>query len=497
MKPQQGADLDSTAMHGDEPADTNGLPRLDSRPTRRIAALAWPLLVGQLAVIANGVIDTAMVSRFSSADLAALALGAAVYVSIFVGLSGVLQALSPIIGQLFGARRMSAIGAELKQGLWLAVFLTIAGALVLLFPAPLLDLANASPELREKVTLYLRILALALPATLAFRLYASLNTAIGKPKMIMAIQLAGLALKVPLNVWFIFGGLGIPAFGGPGCAIATAVAGWLGVLAGMAMLRTLPVYRSIGLFGTGFAWPAWKAQRELLALGIPMGLSYLIEVTAFTFMAIFIARLGETAVAGHQIVANLGTVLYMLPLSIASATGILVAQAIGAGAHAQARHIGYAGIRLAMMLSVLAGLLVWLLRAQIVRAYTPDPVVAAAALPLFVFIGFYQVFDSLQVSTAFVLRAYKVAIVPTLMYAIALWGIGLGGGFVLGFDLSGSTPRAIQGAAGFWLANSLSLGLVGLGLLGYLRHVQARAAGTGTNGQAGARSQDTRSTPPP
>src|SRR3569833_980904 len=82
-----------------------------------------------------------------------------------------------------------------------------------------------------------------------------------------------------------------------------------------------------------------------------MGLSYLIEVTAFTFMALFIARLGETIVAGHQITANFGTVLFMLPLSIANATGTLVAQAIGARDWQAARHIGFAGIRLAAILS--------------------------------------------------------------------------------------------------------------------------------------------------
>jgi MATE family multidrug resistance protein len=320
-----------------------------------------------------------------------------------------------------------------------------------------------------------------------FRLYASLNTAMGRPKMIMAIQVAGLVLKVPFNVWFIFGGLGVPAMGGPGCALATAVTGWLGVVAGLVMLRTLPVYRTIGFFHTGLAWPRWSAQRELLRLGIPMGLSYLIEVTAFTFMAIFIARLGETAVAGHQIVANLGTVLYMLPLSIATATSILVAQALGADTPDQARHIGNAGIRLAILSSMAAGLLVWLLRGLIVRAYTPDAAVAAAALPLFFFIAFYQLFDSLQVTTAFVLRAYKVAIVPTIMYAVALWGVGLGGGFVLGFDMLGVTPRFLLGASGFWMANSASLGLVGAGLLVYLRRVQTHHAEKHTEPQGKSR----------
>ena len=96
--------------------------------TLRIASLAWPILVGQLAVIANGVIDTALTSRYSPIDLAALAVGASIYVSIFVGLSGVLAALSPVVGQLFGAQRFDDIGNEVKQGAWLAVFLTFVGA---------------------------------------------------------------------------------------------------------------------------------------------------------------------------------------------------------------------------------------------------------------------------------------------------------------------------------------------------------------------------------
>jgi len=444
--------------------------------TIRIAALAWPILVGQLAVIANGVIDTAMTSRFSATDLAALALGASIYISVFVGLNGVLQALAPVIGQLFGAKRFDAIGFEIKQGTWLALFLSCIGCLVLLFPQPLLSLAHASPELTAKATLYLRILALALPATLGFRIYGALNTAIARPKMLMVIQLIALLLKVPLNALFIFGGRGLPAFGGPGCAIATAAIAWLSLLVAWTILRTVPFYRTFGLFGTGFVAPHWNTQRALLKLGIPMGLSYLIEVTAFTFMALFIARLGDTAVAGHQITANFATVLYMLPLSIASAAGTLVAQAIGARNMEAARRIGHAGIGLAAALSTAIGGAVWLARDAIVHAYTPNEIIAGAALPLFLFIAFYQLFDAVQVTTAFVLRAYKVAIVPTLMYALALWGIGLGGGYVLGLNPFGWSPVATRGAAGFWLANSASIALVAAGLLWYLRVIQRTAS---------------------
>jgi MATE family multidrug resistance protein len=441
----------------------------------QIIKLAWPILLGQLAVIANGVIDTAMTARFSSTDLAALAVGSSIYISIFVGLNGVLQALSPIVGQFYGAKKFEEIGWEFKQGCWLAFFMTVVGSLLLLYPKPLLLLANASPDVEEKVTFYLNTLGYALPASLGFRIYASLNTAIARPKMVTIIQIGMLVLKVPLNYIFIFGAFGLPAFGGPGCAIATAIDTWLAFLIGAACLRWMPSYGKFRLFGSGFVRPQWKAQAALLKLGIPIGLSYLIEVTAYTFMALFIARIGTTAVAGHQVTANFGTVLYMLPLSIASATGVVVAQSIGAAKMKDARCAGNAGILLAAVSSVSLGLVIWFARDWIVRAYTPDAAVLAVAVPLFLFIAFYQLFDSIQVTTAFVLRAYKVAVVPTIMYAVALWGIGLGGGYVLGLNPLGIAPSFLQGPNGFWAANSFSLGLVGAGLVWYLRVIQRGA----------------------
>ena len=150
----------------------------------------------------------------------------------------------------------------------------------------------------------------------------------------------------------------------------------------------------------------------------------------------------------------------------------------GAGKMDGGSRIGYAGIRLAAILSALVGGAVWLGRDVIVRAYTPNEAIIAVALPLFLFIAVYQLFDAIQVTTAFVLRAYKIAVVPTLMYAIALWGIGLGGGYTLGLDPFGWSPAALRGAAGFWLGNSVSLALVAAGFLWYLRVVQRKALKT-------------------
>lgn len=275
---------------------------------RKIAGLAWPVLIGQLAIIAFGVIDTAMVGRYSAVDLAALGLGSSIYISVYIGLTGILTALQPITAQLYGARRYIEIGEEVSQALWLALALTVIGFLILFFPGPVLQVARVPEALHERTVAYLRILAFGLPAGLAFRVYSSVTNAVGKPRLVMILQIGALLLKVPLNTWFIFGGFGVPALGGPGCALASTMINWALAALGMLLLTRVEVFMPFAIFSQ-FCWPVWRRQAAQLRLGIPMGLSYLIEVTSYTFMALFIARFGTTTLAGHQIAGNIGAVL--------------------------------------------------------------------------------------------------------------------------------------------------------------------------------------------
>ena len=441
---------------------------------RRITELAWPVLIGQLAVIAFGVLDTAMAGRASAADLAAIGLGGSIYVTVYISLMGVLQALSPIAGQLYGAQRHSEIGEEVRQAAWLGLVLAAIGMLILWFPAPLLHLADATPELTEKATAYLRYEALASPAALGFRIYSALNNALSRPVMVTVLQLAGLAIKFPLNALFLYGGMGVPAMGGPGCALASMIISWLWFVAAVIILMRNPAYKPFAIF-THYSPPNRTRLWALVHLGVPMGFTYLIEITSFTLMAIFIARLGTVVLAGHQIAANLGAVAYMVPLSLSIATSTLAAQSIGARDRVAARRISLNGIKLAVMCAVIVGAAVLFLRRELVSLYTHDAAVLAIAVPLVPFIAFYQMFDALQVMAAFILRAYKMALIPTVIYALSLWGVGLGGGYVLGFGLLGDIAAALRGAAGFWAANGLSLMVAGALLVSYFNRV-SRAA---------------------
>ena len=426
--------------------------------------LAGPLLVGQLAVITFGVLDTAMTARYSADDLAALAMASAIFISIYVGLTGVISALAPIAGQLFGAKRFGEIGEEVRQAAWLALGLTILGCFILLNADHLLAISRVNDVIEGKAKLYLNILAIGLPASMAMRVLMALHNAVSRPTVITVVQIIGLALKLPLNLLFIYGGLGIEGMGGPGCAVATVIINWSWLLMTLGFVLFDRFYKPFRIFAR-FSMPDWHRIWTLLKLGAPIGFSYLIEVTSFTFMSLFIARLGTTALAGHQIVANMGTVIYMVPLSLSIATMTLVSQSIGANKPERAEEIGWSSVFFTTTLCIIIGITVWIFRIQLLDLYDPPAEVKVFSIPLFLFIAFYQVFDALQVTAAFILRAYRIAFLPMVIYAGSLWGVGLGGGYLMGFNVFGNTPAFLQGANGFWAGNSLSLGLAACFLL--------------------------------
>lgn len=438
----------------------------------RIVPLAWPVLVGQLAVLAFGTVDTVLVARASAVDLAALAVGGAAYITVFIGLMGIVLAISPIAGQLFGARRLAEAGRQLHQAGWLAVALSVVGCTLLLFPQGFLTLAQSSPEVSGKVRGYLAALAFALPPALLFTAFRGFNTSVSRPKVVMVVQLVGLAVKVPLSALLVFGadlgGLQVPPLGAVGCGIATAVVMWAQLGVAWAVIRRDRFYAQFGLQQGRIAAPDAASIKALVWLGVPMGMSVLIEVTGFTFMAFFIARMGTTAVAGHQLAANLVAMLFMVPLSLGNATSTLVAQRIGAGDMPDAHRLGWHGLQVSLLVAALLGTGIFAAREGVLGLYTNDAAIIAAAMPLLAWVVVFHFADAAQAVTSFVLRAHRITTVPVLIYAFAIWGVGLGGGFVLGFDTVGTVPPTLQGARGFWAAATLGLALAAVGLVAFL-----------------------------
>ena len=452
-----------------------------------IVRQAWPVLVSQWASMAFGVLDTAMTGHASAADLAAMSLSISVYITVFVGLMGVVHALIPIQAQHFGAGRLHEVGRSWGQGVWLALGLAFVGAVLMMFPDMWLSFSgDIAPEVRARVTSYLRALALALPAALVFRTVYALGTAVSRPKIVMAINLSAIGVKASLNWVLIYGHLGLPALGATGAGLATAITSWLSLGIG---LWVITHDRYFDRFALTLGTPSWPAQKELLRLGLPMGGSYLVEVCAFTFMALLVARDGTYVSGGHQIMSNLAALCYMMPMALGVATAAVTAQAIGAGRPRQAQQNSLAGMALGLSGALLTSAVLLIGRPLILAAYTDDPQVAAVASTLLMIIPVFHICDSVQCINSYVLRAYKVAVVPLLLQIIALAGVGLAGGWWLGFGPGRGgldwlrtflMPGSPTGAGTMWLMAMLGLALSAVLLHAwYWRVVRTYRSGNG------------------
>ncbi len=425
-------------------------------PASQLIRLAWPVLVAQLAWMANAVIDTAMAGRLSAIDLASVGIASAIMATVLMSLISVLLALPPIIAQLYGAGRRAEVGREIHQSVWISLVLALVAILLLRFPGPIISISHLQPIVEMKVRAYLAASAWGVPAVFALRIFFGLSTGIGHPRPVMLFNLLSLALKIPLNAVFMYGLLGAPKLGGPGCAVATSVDAWLMAALAWGWCLHHPDYIQFQM-RRRFAAPDFKAIWDFLRLGVPIGLTFIADVTAFTFMALFIARLGPVVSGAHQIAANLAALAFMIPLSLGNATSILAGQAIGAGLREQARHTCWVGIRLGMAIAAVLSAIFWFGAPHIAALYTTDPHVQQVAAPLIMLVALYHLGDALQAVAVNALRGYKRSVIPMLIYGTLLWGLGLGGGVLLGLT---DTFGSAFGAPGFWIAAIASLWLV-------------------------------------
>lgn len=441
-----------------------------------IARHAGTVLVGQLAVMAFGVADTMIAGRYSDTALAALSVGSAIYISVYVGLIGIVQALLPIWAEMLGAGKTAAIGRSLRQSLYLCVFITVAGMAALLFPRALLRWAQVPAGMLTEVHNYLTVLAFAFAPSILFRLYSTFNQSLGKPLLVTWLQVGALAVKIPLSIWLVAGGAGIEPMGAVGCAWATLVVNYLLVLLAYVMLRTQALYRVFQIWRP-MERPDWRAIGHFTRLGLPGGLAYLVEVTSFTLMALFIARLGTEASASHQIAASMAAVLYMLPLSMAIACSARVSFWLGAGKPDLAKSVVLLGLKLTALISIALAVSLLIASSYVASLYSSNPAIITIAASLLGWVAFYHLADSAQAVCAFLLRCYGVTVAPLVLYGMLLWGLGLYGGYLLTYQgIAGFAARPVP--ASFWTVSTLALGLVALGFLGLLWHAVSKSQST-------------------
>ena len=182
----------------------------------------------------------------------------------------------------------------------------------------------------------------------------------------------------------------------------------------------------------------------------------MVEVTSFTLMALFIARLGSVASSSHQIAANLTAVLYMMPLSIGIAASSRVSYWLGAGDKRKANGAIRLGYQMVLASSLVFSAGLFLTRNSLASVYSQNPQVIAMTAPLLAWVAMYHFFDAIQAVSVFFLRCFSVVVTPLLVYCVLLWGVGLIGGYWLAYHGFAVWP-ASGSALSFWIASAAAL----------------------------------------
>lgn len=427
-----------------------------------IARHAGTVLIGQLAVMGFGIADTVIAGRYSPQALAVLSLASSIYISIYVALNGMLQALLPAWSELRGAGHCAQIGQSVRQALYICGGAAVLGCTGLWFPEPWLVWTDVPEALWPEVQAYLHVLALALVPSLLFRMYSTLNQSLGFPRLVTWLQAIALLVKIPLSYGLTFGwhlvGLDFTGMGVVGCAWASLGVNTFMLLMGLYLLRTQDVYHPYQLWRR-MERPQWPVLRHFLQLGVPAGLSIMVEVTSFTLMALFIARLGEVALASHQIAASLAAVLYMVPLALGIASSARTGYWLGAAQPQRARRAAGSGMGLAVGAALVGAALLIACRETIAHAFTTDAAVAQAATVWLSWVALYHLADAVQAVCAFLLRCYRITLAPLILYTGLLWGLGLYGGYRMAYQGFGPWPQQ-PSVDTFWMTSTGALAIV-------------------------------------
>ncbi|WP_404366666.1 MATE family efflux transporter [Marinobacter sp.] len=426
---------------------------------RTLALLGGPILIAQLAQMANGVIDTVMAGHASAEDLAAVGIGGSLWVPLFLLFMGVLGALQPIISGYRGSRELHKVMPTTWQGLYIAAVAAVLMIILLLNVRPVLNALRLDTETARISQGYLDAFVWGVPALLLMAALRGLTDGLGHTRVIMMFSLLSTLLNLPLNYIFIYGKLGIPAMGGIGCGWATSLSNGIAAIGLLFYLNRSAAYRSFNLMAE-WVRPDPAAIADILRLGIPIGFTIFVEVSLFSAIALFLAPLGPVVVAGHQIALNVVSLLFMLPLSIGMALTLRVSFLIGARAPETARLLSRSTLILAAAVALVFALALFVWSETIARLYTGDPAVQGVSVSLLLYAAVFQIADVIQVTCISALRGYKDTRIPMMIMLFSFWALGMPLGYVLTFT-DWLVPA--MGAAGFWVG--LTSGLVSASIL--------------------------------
>ncbi|TYK64265.1 MATE family efflux transporter [Colwellia echini] len=441
--------------------------------SKSLLKLTYPILIAQLIQNLMGFVDIVMAGRVSSIDLAAVAVANSIWLPITLTVYGLMMALAAIVSQLSGSSKYEEVVEKTYQTAWIGLVLglSLVGLYYILMPiiAPHVTLED---KLAGLMFDYLGFIIWGAPGYCLYLVLRNYSEGLSYTKPTMIISVIGLLVNIPANYIFIYGKFGLPALGGAGCGIATALVYWSMFISMLSYCFYSKVLKQANLF-TAFYWPVWHEIKNILTLGIPIALSLLFEVSLFAIAAIILVPFGALVVASHQVALNFTSLVFMVPLSIAMATTIKVGYAVGNNNLKQARdYTLYANI-LGLLLACVTAIFTLLFRKDIAGFYSTEEPVIELAANLMLLATIYQFSDTIQVVSAGALRGYKDTKSILYITFVSYWLIGLSVGLVLCVT-DWIVPK--MGPYGLWIGFIVGLTAAAILLAWRLRIIQQRLA---------------------
>jgi len=405
--------------------------------------IGLPVIIAQLLQMSMNFVDTVMAGNLSAEDLAAVAVGGAVFIPFMMLAAGILMAITPIVAQLVGGRNLDEIGANVRQGLWLSLILAVPIFFLIRNLEIVMHFLDVTPSIIPLAQGYLDAISWGVFGISGYMALRFFNEGMSVTRPAMYFAGLGVLVNIPANYVFMYGKLGFPELGAIGCGYASALVGYVMCIGMLVFTMNHKPYDRFNIFST-WRLPEWTYLKEILQVGIPIGLSSTMEVTMFALVSLLMGSLSATAVAGHQVAINFSAMTFMVPFGLSTAITTRVGNAIGKGKMPEARLRGYVGIGLATGFMSITAVIMYLFPDWITSMYTHDADVQNVAISLLYMAAIFQISDGLQVSGYGALRGLKDTTIPMVVNFIAYWMVGLPLGYYLGIT------RGI-GPQGLWM----------------------------------------------
>jgi len=427
----------------------------EERLWRLILWLAAPLIVSAGLSSLNELADTFWLSRLGSAALGTPTVSWP-YRGILMSISfGVASSASALIGQYVGAGRFEEANRALATIAAVLFAVTVPGTVLLSLGIPFyLDATGVPPDIRPLAAVYLGVLVLSTPFTAAFMLYSFALSAAGDTKTPTKISALAAVTNFLLDPLFIFPlGLGVL-----GAGLATAVAD--AVSGGYALLDLARGRHGLRL---RLARPDPSLLRLLLRVSAPMTGQRLGMNLGFIAMTGIVNGLGTPVVAAYAIGQVVLGIDRIIAFPVARATGVVVAQSLGAGLRDRALKAARTGLLLVVAsVSAYIGLLL-AAREEFISLFTSDPAVAEAAGRMLLIFGPSTMGFNLLIMANVIARSSGHTLLVSLLGVARLWLLRIPLSYLLAYRLG-------MGDTGLWTGMAVSNYATGAAAAAWILH---------------------------